>query len=106
MTTTSLGILRCKWHCNTSNIDSPTWDTLTQSRSDGRAYLSTSDSSSCGSDDDRPTARSKSRASSAAQLDFFAKDPWNAMVVLGLRVYSKGEVKVTVVRDEDEDEDD
>jgi hypothetical protein len=28
------------------------------------------------------------------------------MVVLGLRVYSKGEVKIKVVRDEDEDEDD
>jgi hypothetical protein len=28
------------------------------------------------------------------------------MVVLGLRVYSKGEVKIQVVRDEDEDEDD
>jgi hypothetical protein len=26
------------------------------------------------------------------------------MVVLGLRVYSKGEVKIQVVRDEDEDE--
>jgi hypothetical protein len=28
------------------------------------------------------------------------------MVVLGLRVYSKGEVKIQVVRDEDDDEDD
>jgi hypothetical protein len=28
------------------------------------------------------------------------------MVVLGLRVYSKGEVKIQVVRDEDENEDD
>lgn len=28
------------------------------------------------------------------------------MVVLGLRVYSKGEVKIQVVRDEDEDDDD
>jgi hypothetical protein len=27
------------------------------------------------------------------------------MVVLGLRVYSKGEVKIQVVRDENEDED-
>jgi hypothetical protein len=51
----------------------------------------------------RLRTRAKSRASSAAHLGFFADDPWNAMVVLGLRVYSKGEVKVRVAREEDED---
>jgi hypothetical protein len=43
---------------------------------------------------------SKSRAAAAAarvsQLEFFADDPWNAMLVLGLRVYSKGDVRVGV----------
>lgn len=72
--------------------------------SDGRAYLSSSSSSSCASDDDTTPPRTKSRASSAAHLDFFADDPWNAMVVLGLRVYSKGDVTVKTVREEDEDE--
>ena len=72
--------------------------------SDGRAYPSSSSSASYISDSDSPPARTKSRTSSAAHLDFFADDPWNAMVVLGLRVYSKGEVTVKVVR-EDEDGD-
>jgi hypothetical protein len=36
-------------------------------------------------------------------LDFFASDSWNAMLALGLRVYSKGDVKVKVVRGEDEE---
>lgn len=44
--------------------------------------------------------KSKSRSAAAAarvsQLEFFADDPWNAMLVLGLRVYSKGDVRVGV----------
>lgn len=72
--------------------------------SDGRAYLSTSSSASYISDSDGPTGRIKSRASSAAHLDLFADDPWNAMVVLGLRVYSKGEVTIKVVREGDGDD--
>ena len=97
----SLGTRRCKYHLGSVKLG---WSQTDTSYSDGRAYLSDSDLSSCASEDDRTTARTKSRAPSAAQLDFFAGDPWNAMVVLGLRVYSKGEVKIKVVRDEDEDD--
>jgi hypothetical protein len=47
------------------------------------------------------TSKSRAAASAAAaarvsQLEFFADDPWNAMLVLGLRVYSKGDVRVGV----------
>lgn len=37
-------------------------------------------------------------------LDFLNGDPWNALLVLGLRVYSKGEVRVKVVKDGDDEE--
>lgn len=49
---------------------------------------------------------SKSSSSSSKTNGIFGDDPWNALCVLGLRVYSQSaELKVRVVRgDEDEEE--
>lgn len=38
-------------------------------------------------------------------MDVFSGDPWVALLVLGLRVYSKGDVSVKVVKNGDEDDD-
>lgn len=37
-------------------------------------------------------------------IDLFDNDPWNALCVLGLRVYSKCEVKLKVRTTDDENE--
>lgn len=52
-------------------------------RRDGKVFTDASDSSD---------------VSEAWEFDLHEDDPWNANVVLGLRVYSKGDVKITVVK--------
>lgn len=47
----------------------------------------------------------RTSSSPVAPLDVFSGDPWVALLVLGLRVYSKGDVSVKVVKDGDEDDD-
>jgi len=48
----------------------------------------------------------RSASSTVTPLDVFNGDPWNALLVLGLRVYSKADVNVRVVKDGEGEEGD
>lgn len=55
---------------------------------------------------DGPVKSESSSHSSTAgnHIDIFGDDPWTALCVLGLRVYSKAEVRIRVRTTSDEDE--